>query len=331
LVVGIVIITIAAALGLTLAHVMHPAQQVTNTSIITTDKIGPQFVWLANLSTRWYTSFDVKLFANSTSLLPMPVYAVPVEKLIPKGVATNLTCTCHEKSKQCDIEQLRTPIYSVAPIKDFLFAGFHFIYNICVSSSISNAITLQAYIFEITDNSDYNAFENYMSTGNASSYLFSESIQVKGTTLNEQHTCLELSEIIPRNAFYIMVTKVCADLKKLPILYMKECNAVVQFRDFSRTEYSQSCTVGDDQPCTSASLPVSMNFFINTIDPQIVALLVNASQLYPIPTVLQVTATATNSNVFKFATVMISIVYIIIVCIFVTVVTKYMCSKTTSQ
>ena len=101
------------------------------------------------------------------------------------------------------------------------------------------------------------------------------------------------------------------DPKKLPILYMKECNTVVQFRDFSRTEYSQSCTVGDDQPCTSASLPVSKNFIMNTIDPQIVAILVNGSQSYHIPAVLQVTTTATNSGVFIFATA-ISIAYITI-------------------
>lgn len=293
---------------------MHPAQQVTNTSIITTDKTVSQFVWLANISTRWYKSFDVQLFANSTSLLPMSVYAVPVKELTPKGLlATNLTCTCHEKSKQCDIEQLRTPYtYNVAPIKEILFAGFHFIYNVCVSSSVSDAITLQAFTFEITDNLDYAAFKDYLSTGNVSAYLFkSEAIQVKGTTLNRQKTCVELSGIIPRNTFYITVTKVCADLKKLPILYMKECNAVVQLRDFSRTKYSQSCTVGDDQPCTSASLPVSKNFITNIVNPQIVAILANASQSYPIPTVLQVTAIA-NSNVFKFATMMTYIIIILL-------------------
>ena len=136
LVVGIVwCCIIAVILVPIITHVVQPAQQVTNTSIITTDKIaGLQLVWLANISTHWYTSFDVQLFANSTSLLPMPVYAVPVKKLTPKGLVTNLTCTCHEKSKQCDIKQLRsTPCtYNVAPIKEFLFAGFHFIYNVCV-------------------------------------------------------------------------------------------------------------------------------------------------------------------------------------------------------
>ena len=311
LVAGILCIIIAAALGLIIARRMvHPAQQVIltqNTSIVTTDKIGPQFVWLGNLSTRWYTSFDVKLYTGSITLLPMPVYAVPAIKLMPKGLATNLTCTCHAASKSCDIQQL--PIYSAVPVKEFLYAGFHFIYNVCVSSSVSNAITLQAFIFEITNESDYNAFVNYSSTGKAISYLNrSNPVDVKRTTLTAQQTCVSLNQTIPRNAFYFAVTNVSLDSKKVPpILYMKECNAVLQFRDFSRTEYrSPSCMISDDQPCTSASVPGS-NFIANTLYPQTIAILVNASQSYPVPTVLQVTATATNSNVFLFAVVMILI------------------------
>ena len=334
MVAGILCIITAASLGLiTAAHVVQ-VSLTQNTSIVTMDKIGLQFVWLANLSTRWYTSFDVRLFTNSTytSLLPMPVYAVPVNKLIPnKGMATTLMCTCHANLTQC-----YKPNYNnVTLIKEFLFAGFNFTYNICVSSTVSNAITMQAFIFEITDDSDYDDFKNYLSTGNASSALFkSECVNVKGPTINAQHTCVELSVIIPRNTFYFAVTKVVSAPETLPILHMKECNAVVQFRDFSRTEYSQSCTVSDDQPCTSAPVPSFKNFIANTLDPEVLAILVNASQSYSVPTVLQVTATvATNSNVFLFAVVMILIAVILSVSvyIFVCIFMIAKCSKGTSQ
>ena len=331
---GLIILLLYVSTCITTSVIPSPqdANLPRNTGIIfATDNvnIGSQYVWLADLTTHWYTSFDIKLISSDSATLS--VYAVPSENLVLKGLATNLTCNCHANLKQCTIDKL--PDYGVAPVNTFLFAGYQFIYNVCVSSSVSDAITLQAYLFEISNESDYSAFNDYLNNGNASSALFSSDVvTVEGTIFKQ--TCVVLSINVPKSASYVAVTSITMKPDTGPILYMKQCSAVVP--DLIGLEYIQDCLVNSYHPVCTVPVPGHKNFISNILNPQMLSIVVKVSPSYSVPSQLQINATATNSNISSFTYIVITAAFIVAVVLSLAIalcvaVARCFCNKNTTQ
>lgn len=319
----VILCALASVLLGPLTIVLINRPETFNTSIFSTiNKVGTQndqIWWLGNISTgskHWYKSLEAKFIDDSTDHDEIPIYVIPRDNLVVSQ-PSNDSCT------EARLGIVKVPQYNVSELCNYLYAGLQFVYEVCASNP-SVPIAVQAHLFQVSNSSDYDAYQKYLSNGVATSAVTSSNnISVDLS----QEKCVQLNLTILRNGFYFVATSLST--KSTVSAYVTTmCWSVTQFRNFDQAIYSPACTVTSTHPCL-VSLPESNNLIKSSIQSQDLVILANVARRQPSYTVLddiQMILTP-NKNIIWF-TLLIELSCIILIVLFIILlicVWKYHC------
>ena len=243
----LIAIVLAVVPPLTLGLV-HRSTQPQNTSFFAVDSYAVYTVWLANVTTGWYKSLDIRIFSNSTSDQKITVYTIPLSNYLAI-TPSNISIQCDQTLGQP--MSIIPPWYNISLQKAYLNARTHFLYRVCISQP-SQIIDVGVHIFLISNDTDQTGYLNYILTGDTASALLSNN-----TTIGLSQTgCVSVNMTVPKNAFYYTATSVTSPQPpNTLVIFTMNCTSAMQITRVN--EYNgDTCTANSNEPC-SISLPGS--------------------------------------------------------------------------
>ena len=253
--------------------------QYQNISTFPVDSTEQDAVWVTNVSTTWHDSIDIKVNANTSSIVKNTFTVYPIQLTTYLALArstinqscihmtnlsSNLTsssvqrynnvssveCTAIPGTRGQAVCSFWAPLYNMSSQKLYLDEGAKFTHAFCAENPMHD-IDIWVHIFSISTDKDYESYVNYTQSGDSRTALHSASTTVN----NGLRGCVQLNTTILKSTYYYVVTSILpskmsslSDILNSTIFInvTVSCNSSWQFKHINTFTYTRCQVTGND-------------------------------------------------------------------------------------